>query len=167
MLCLINRKPNPALFEVKKVYQNIKVHPINLIEGRVLIHNKFDFITLEDIKINWELTANGTIIQNGSVDNLEIESGEQKEAIIQFQKPNLESNTEYHLKFISSLKNSVLWAEKGHILAWDQFKVPYSTVKESNKLEDFPELVIDDLKETYEISGDDFKIRIGKTSGVL
>jgi len=166
-IVLPDRKPNPALFEVKKVYQNIKVHPINLIEGRVLIINKFDFTTLDDIKINWELTANGIIIQNGRVEKLEIEPGEQKEAIIQFQKPNLESNTEYHLKIISSLENSVLWAEKGHILAWDQFKIPYSTVKESCKLEDYPELVIDDLKESYEISGRDFKLRIGKTSGVL
>ncbi len=166
-IVLPDRKPNPALFEVKKVYQNIKVHPINLLEGKVLIHNKFDFITLEDIKINWELIANGTIIQNGSIENLEIESGEQKEAIIQFQRPNLKSNTEYHLKIISTLKNNVLWAEKGHILAWDQFKVPYSTVKESGRLEDFPGLVIDDLKEFYEISGEEFKLRIGKTSGVL
>jgi len=166
-IVLPDRKPNPALFEVKKVYQNIKVYPVNLIEGSVLIHNKFDFISLEDIKINWDLTANGIIIQNGSVENLEIKSGEQKETIIQFLKPNLESNTEYHLKIISSLKNSVLWAEKGHILAWDQFKVPYSTVKESGKLEDFPELVIDDLKESYEISGEEFKLRIGKTTGVL
>jgi len=166
-IVLPDRKPNPALFEVKKVYQNIKVHPLNLIEGKVLIHNKFDFITLEDIKINWELTANGTIIQNGSVEKLEIEPGEQKETIIPFQKPNLEPNTEYHLKIRSSLKNSMLWAEKGHILAWDQFKVPYGTVKEIVKLEDFPELVINDLEEFYEISGDEFKLRIGKISGVL
>ena len=166
-IVLPDRKPNPALFEVKKVYQNIKVYPVNLIEGRVLIHNKFDFINLNNIKIDWELTANGNIIQTGMVENLDVGPDEQKEAIIPFQKPNLEPNTEYHLKIISSLKISTLWAEMGHIFAWDQFKVPYSTLKETDNLEDFPEIATDDLKESYEITGDNFKLRIGKKTGVL
>ena len=166
-IVLPDRKPNPSLYEVKKVYQNIKAYPVNLLEGKLLIHNKFNFITLGDIKFEWELTANGNIIQNGTVKNLEVEPGEQKEVIIPFQKPNLEPNTEYHLKLISSLEKSVLWAEKGHIIAWDQFKVPYSTLKESFTLGDLPTIVIDELKESYEFEGEDFKLRIGKITGVL
>ncbi|TKJ26258.1 MAG: beta-galactosidase [Promethearchaeota archaeon Loki_b31] len=166
-IVLPDRKPNPALFEVKKVYQNIKFYPVALLEGKLLIHNKFDFISLKDIKVDWELTANGKIIQNGIIDNLEVEPGEQNEMVIPFQKPNLEPNTEYHLKIISSLKNNMRWAKLGHIVAWDQFKVPYNTLKESCALEDLPEIAIDNLKESYVIKGDDFKIRIGKITGVL
>jgi len=166
-IVLPDRKPNPALFEVKKVYQNIKVYPVNLLEGRILIHNKFDFISLEHIKIDWELTANGKIIQNGIIENLKVGPGEQKEITIPFQKPNLEPNTGYHFKFISSLKNSMQWAKKGHILAWDQFKVPYITPIISLSLEEIPEMAMDDLKESYVIKGDDFKLRIGKMTGVL
>jgi beta-galactosidase len=166
-IVLPDRKPNPALFEVKKVYQNIKVHPINLIEGKILIHNKFNFITLEEIKFDWELTASGEIIQTGILENLEIGPEEKKEVTIPFQKPFLEPNTEYHFKIISTLKTNTLWAEKGHIVAWDQFKIPYSPLKEPNNLEKFPEIAINDLEESYEISGKEFQIRIGKTTGVL
>jgi len=166
-IVLPDRKPNPSLYEVKKVYQNIKLYPVNLLERRLLLHNKFNFIILGDIKFNWELTANGNIIQNGRIDNLEVQPGEQKEIIIPLKKPNLETNTEYHLKIIASLKSSVQWAEEGHIIAWDQFKVPYETVKESYSIKDLPEILIDDLKESYEIKGDDFKLRIGKKTGVL
>ena len=166
-IVLPDRKPNPALFEVKKVYQNIRVYPVNLLEGKLVVQNKFDFISLEHIKIDWELTANGKIIQNGIVVNLDVGPGEQKEIFIQFQKPNLESNTEYHLKIISSLKKSMRWAKLGHIIAWDQFKIPFSTLKENYTLEDLPEMTMDDLKESYVIKGDDFKIRIGKMTGVL
>ena len=166
-IVLPDRKPNPALFEVKKVYQNIKFYSVNLLEGKLLIHNKFDFISLKDIKVDWELTANGKIIQNGFIANLEVGPGEQNEIVIPFQKPNLEPNTEYHLKIISSLKNTMRWAKLGHIIAWDQFKVPYNTLKESYTLQELPEIAIDNLRESYVIKGDDFKIRIGKITGVL
>jgi len=166
-IVLPDRKPNPALFEVKKVYQNIKFYPVNLLKGKLLIHNKFDFISLRDIKVDWELTANGKIIQNGIIDNLEVGPSEQNEIIIPFQKPNLEPNTEYHLKIISSLKKNMQWAKLGHIIAWDQFKVPYSTLKESYTLEDLPEIALNNLKESYVIKGDDFKIKISKITGTL
>jgi len=166
-IVLPDRKPNPALFEVKKVYQNIKVHPVNLIEGRVLIHNKFNFVTLENIKLKWEFTANGKIIQDGGIENLEVEPSEKQEIIIPFQKPSLEPNTEYHLKIISSLKNNTLWAEIGHVVAWDQFIVPYNTPKETSTLENTSEIGTAELNEYYEITGKDFKLKIGKSTGVL
>ena len=166
-IVLPDRTPNPALFEVKKVYQNIKIHPVNLIEGRVLIHNKFDFHKLENFKFEWELAANGKIVQDGSIENLEVEPSEKQEIVIPFQKPILEPNTEYHLKITSFLKNNTLWAEKGHVVAWDQFKLPYNTPKETKTPEDTPVIGIDELKEYYEIVGQVFKLRISKSTGVL
>lgn len=166
-IVLPDRKPNPALFEVKKVYQNIKIYPVNLMEGRILIHNKFDFISLKNVNFDWEITANGILIQNGTLDNLEVGAGEQKEIFIPFKKPNLEPNTEYHIKIISYLKNSVLWAEEGHIIAWDQFEVPFYALKESCAIEDLPEITIDDLGDKYEIKGNEFKLSIGKKTGVI
>jgi len=133
----------------------------------VSIHNKFNFITLGDFKLEWELTANGNLIQNGSTENLKVESGEQQELIIPFQTPNLEPNTEYHLKITTTLKDDMPWAKRGHIVAWDQFKLPYNIQKETIVLEDCPEIGTDDLKESYEITGENFKLRIGKKTGVL
>jgi beta-galactosidase len=166
-IVLPDRKPNPSLYEVKKVYQNIKIYPVNILERRVSIHNKFNFITLGSIKFKWELTANGNIIQDGTLENIQVGPGEQKEIIIPFNKPSLEPNTEYHIKFISSLKNTEEWAEEGHIIAWDQFKVPYSTLKENYSLENRPAMEMNDLKESFEIEGENFKLRIGKITGAL
>ena len=41
-----DRKPNPSLFEVKKVYQYIEVQPVDLISGKVRIRNEYDFVSL-------------------------------------------------------------------------------------------------------------------------
>ena len=166
-IVLPDRKPNPSLFEVKKVYQNINLYPVNILEGSLAIHNKFNFITLGNIKFRWELTANGIIIQEGTLENIQVGPCEQKEINIPFQKPNLEPNTEYHLKFISFLKTTQEWAKEGHIIAWDQFKVPYSILKETYTLENIPAIEIDDLKGSYVIEGEDFKLRIGKITGAL
>ncbi|MFX1287400.1 MAG: hypothetical protein ACFFFY_02425, partial [Promethearchaeota archaeon] len=65
------------------------------------------------------------------------------------------------------LKNVVLWADKGHVLAWDQFLIPYNLVKEEYALEDLPEINFEDLEESYKIKGNDFKLKIGKKTGVL
>ena len=166
-IVLPDRKPNPSLFEVKKVYQNIKFYPVSLLEGKLVIHNKFNFISLDDFITKWELTANGKVIQQGFIDSLNIGPSEKKELMVPFREPNLEPNTEYHLKMIMSLGKNKLWAEKGHVIAWDQFKIPYSTLKESSSLQELPEIALDNLKESYVIKGDEFKIRIGKETGVL
>ncbi len=166
-IVLPDRKPNPSLFEVKKVYQNIKFYPVSLVEGKLVIHNKFNFISLDDFITKWELTANGKVIQQGLIDSLNIGPSEKKELMVPFREPNLEPNTEYHLKMIMSLGKNKLWAEKGHAIAWDQFKIPYNTLKESSSLQELPEIALDNLKESYVIKGDDFKIRIGKETGVL
>ncbi len=166
-ILLPDRKPNPSLLEVKKVYQNIKIYPVNLLEGKLKVHNKFNFISLKNIEFNWELTANGNVIQKGHIDNIEVGPAEQKELFVPFKIPNLEPNTEYHLKISSLLKNNVPWAEKGYIIAWDQFSIPFNAIKESYDLEDIPEIAFDDSEESYKIEGYEFKLRIGKKTGAL
>jgi beta-galactosidase len=98
-----DRKPNPALYEVKKVYQNIDILPVNLLEGEVKIRNKYNFINVDFVEIKWEVTANGVMIQEGFLDRFQVDPGGLKEAKIPFQKPEIRANTEYHLKIISIL----------------------------------------------------------------
>ena len=58
-----DRRPNPSLYEVKKVYQRISVTPVELSSGSVRIRNEYDFIDLGFVNILWELTEDGKIIQ--------------------------------------------------------------------------------------------------------
>jgi beta-galactosidase len=167
-IVLPDRHPHPALFEVKKVYQNIKVIPVDLINGKVKILNNYNFLSLDFVDIRWELTANGIKIQEGKLERLNIESKESRDFTIPFTQPELSPNTEYHLRIVFLLGEDTLWAKKGHILAWDQFKIPYDIPVE-------PEIVISkmdnvELKESendFEINGNNFKVIIGKKSGVI
>ena len=167
-IVLPDRHPHPALFEVKKVYQNIKVIPVDLINGKVKILNNYNFLSLDFVDIRWELTVNGIKIQEGKLERLNIGSKESSDFTIPFNQPELSPNTEYHLRIVFLLGEDTLWAKKEHILAWDQFKIPYDIPVE-------PEIIISkmdnvELKESendFEINGNNFKVIIGKKSGVI
>ena len=167
-IILPDRQPNPSLHEVKKIYQNIKVYPMDLIGRTVKIHNKYWFMNLKFVDVAWELTANGIKIQEGTLENFNLEPGEQKKIEIPFKTPKLEPNTEYHLKITSILNKDTPWAKKGHVVAWDQFKIPYevptSAPLEIEKM--FPVKLVDS-ETSYNVEGADFKISLGKSSGSI
>ncbi len=166
-IVLPDRLPNPSLYEVKKVYQNIKFYEVNVIEGIFKVHNKFKFISLDDYILGWELTANGIKIQEGILEVINILPNERKEIHIPYQKPSIVPNTEYHLKIIISLNKDSIWANKGYVIAWDQFKLPYEVIEDRKSLNNMAKVIINESSNSYLISGENFKVEIGKKSGLL
>ncbi|MFX1314953.1 MAG: glycoside hydrolase family 2 TIM barrel-domain containing protein [Promethearchaeota archaeon] len=167
-IVLPDRTPNPALYEVKKVYQYIKVYPINLLDGKVRIQNKYNFISLEFVDIIWELLANGVKIQEGKLPKLALGPNREQNFIIPYNKPDLEPKTEYHLTIKFILAEETLWAEKGYVIAWDQFKLPFNPQK-SQKLDikSIPHLNIEYFNEFIYINGYNFKVVFNKNTGVI
>ncbi len=163
-----DRKPNPALYEVKKVYQNIKTYPVDLIKGIVNIHNEYQFIPLDFVDLVWELTANGITLQEGRLERYKIEPGEQKEVNIPFKIPELKPNTEYHIKLSSILSKENPWAEKGYLLAWDQFKIPFEIPKAPvEDIQKYNSINMIEATDCIKLDGKKFKILIGKATGAI
>lgn len=66
------------------------------------------------------------------------------------------------------LANDTLWANAGYMIAWDQFKVPWSVPAEpAPNPASINALVLNETGSAFEISGWDFSLMIGKVSGVL
>ena len=166
-IILPDRTPNPALYEVKKVYQDVKIYAVNIIEGIFNFHNKFNLISLDDYNISWELTANGIIIEEGNLEKINSVPNELKKIQIPYHKPKITPNTEYHIKIMTSLAKDTLWAEKGHIIAWDQFQLPFTPIVERLSLDDISEIKLSESSDSYLISGKNFTLQIGKHSGAL
>ena len=167
-IVLPDRKLNPGIWEVKKVYQNIKVYPDDLENGRVIIHNKFQFISTQFADIAWELTENGHIIQSDNLPKMNILAGEKETVVIPFKKPKIKNSAEYHLKISFSLSEDTMWAKKGHIIAFDQFKIPFKVPESIKQLVDtMPVLKFNDLTDLIKISGTDFTVIINKSTGCI
>jgi beta-galactosidase len=165
-LFLPNRMPNPSAFEVKKGYQNIKVLPVNLNKGQFNIQNKFVFKSLDFVDLVWEFAADGDIIQKDIITDLNIGPGETTDIAIPIKETEIIAYKEYFLKISFVLKEETSWASKGHVIAWDQFQIPFKP-QETLYLdqESIPELFLDEQKETIKVSNPNFAIEFSKKSG--
>ncbi|MHC4676695.1 MAG: beta-galactosidase small subunit-related protein, partial [Planctomycetota bacterium] len=161
-----DRNPEPELFEVKKVYQYIKVRPVdNPLDGKVRIRNKYDFITLDFVDIFWELTCDDQILQKGTLPKMYLAPQSEEDATIPFEKPQLKPGAEYWLKITFSLAKDTLWAKKGHVVAWDQFKLPFDVPEvPAVDINTMPELKFKETRGNITVTGKDFKLTLDKKS---
>ncbi|MCL1075955.1 glycoside hydrolase family 2 TIM barrel-domain containing protein [Shewanella dokdonensis] len=63
-----DRKPHPALYEVKKIYQNIAVQRLG--DDKYLIKNNNFFKDLQDVRGHWALLENGQIVAQADIAKL-------------------------------------------------------------------------------------------------
>ncbi|MBA7478358.1 Beta-galactosidase [subsurface metagenome] len=163
-----DRKPNPSLIEVKKVYQRIHVLPIDAVAGRFRIHNEYDFSSLDFVNISWELTEDGKTIQKGKLPILSLAPGDDKQVKIPFEKPNLQPGAEYLLKISFALADDAPWAAQGHVAAWEQFEIPFDSPQApSANIAAMPPLKLQDSDKAMRITGRDFELVVGKSSGAI
>lgn len=189
-----DRKPNPSLYEVKKVYQNIKVEPVDANslskdmitvlqrridpqniqnlewvpqETNVRVTNKYSFISLDFADINFEVTADGEVIQKRKLPKMSLAAGESKEIQIPLKKPVIKAGVEYYLKVVFSLAENAMWAEKGFVVAWDEFKLPWYAEPQRLDVNSMPEVRLEKTENAFDVKGEDFSVRIGTKSGAI
>lgn len=128
-----DRSPHPALYEVKKVYQEIKVHPVDLAVGKVCIENKHRFRSLDFVEIRWQVAADGRVIEEGILEPVAVLPGESSEMMIPYTAPPPARGGEYHLLIEFPLARESPYAPRGHVVAWDQFSLPFAAPEKPEK----------------------------------
>ena len=167
-LVLPNRTPSPALLEVKKVCQSIRVEPVDLAKGRVRVLNKYEFLRLDFATPSLEVTANGKVIQEGTLPVLALAPGEQQEVRLPLKKILPEAGTEYLLTVRFALNTNTLWAPKGHVLAWNQFKLPVEApALKPTPLASLKPFKVIETTNDITVAGTNFTVRIGRSNGAL
>ena len=160
-----DRKLNPHIKEVKKVYQNIKVLPDDLAAGKVTIQNKYCFISLDFVDVLWEVTQNGQVVQIGSLGVVPVAPLEKKSVTIPLSKP--QTDGQYHLKVSFVLNSDTPWAKKGHVVAWDQFELASTASSATQALAEMPNVKLLETAQTISAAGKDFSVGFDKQSGVI
>ncbi|HEX8474500.1 MAG TPA: glycoside hydrolase family 2 TIM barrel-domain containing protein [Pyrinomonadaceae bacterium] len=165
-----DRRVQPELFEVKKVYQFIKVEPIDLKAGRVRIRNKYLFRDLSFVRGAWELAENGVVIRRGSVPRIQVAPGESQEIKLDLKRPTLMPGAEYFLKVTFALAADTPWATRGHVVAWDQYQVPYDVPPLPTSIPatlTLPAVKLTESDDSFTVSGARFEAHFGRRSGAL
>jgi beta-galactosidase len=163
-----DRVPNPHAYEVKKVYQNITVEPVDLPAGRIKVRNNNFFRDLSFVAGSWELTENGVAIQIGKLPALTTPPGEASEVSLGVTQPALKPGAEYFLKVNFSLAADEPWAERGYVVAWDQFALPWQApAAPEASFTALPPVTLTETPQAFIVAGRDFSVKVGRASGAL
>jgi beta-galactosidase len=161
--------PHPGAFEVKKVQAPVGILAVDLPGGCVTVWNKYHSLSLTHLEIHWELTEDGQPIQLGTLPPLDIAAGEKGDLVIPFQPPEaLQPGAEYHLRIGFRLAVDTPWASRGHEVAWEQFRIPFSVPpKTILPISMMPDLAMKAENDQVTITGADFQVIFGQTEGII
>ncbi len=163
-----DREPNPHIWEVKKVYQYIKLEAVDLARGVLSVHNDYDFTALGTFEGTWELTEDGVVIQSGTLPTLNTRPDATQQVIVPFQQPVVKPGREYHLKVTFALAEDTNWAPRGHTVAWEQFALPFDIPPaKPAAIADLPPLTLQEDDRRAVITGQNFSATFSRTLGTL
>ncbi len=152
-----DRTPHPALFEVKKVYQYIKIKADDQV-GVIEVENNYDFISTKGLEIEWNVQSDGVIIRNGSYNNFDIMPHRSDIIDLNISSIDPEPGSEYFLNInIINTKTST-YMKKGHIVAYEQFKLPYNVSLPLHDLGRLPEINLEEGENNTIISNENFSL---------
>ncbi len=166
-LVLADRTPQPELYEYKYIIQPVKITLSDLNSGKIKILNRYEFSNLNILEGEWELIENGRQIQKGVLGKIDLNAGMEKEIIIPFKKPEVKKSSEYFLNFTFKLSHNTNWADKGHIVAWEQLALPYTVESKPYIVKNDNSFVMNETADEIKFSGKNFGISFNKKTGFL
>lgn len=169
-----DRRPNPHAQEVAYFYQSIWTTPADLAKGEVKIYNENFFRDLSAYYMEWQLLANGDVLQTGILNDLNV--APQQTAIVRlpFNTAGSCPCKELLLNVSYKLKAAETLLPAGSQVAYDQLVIrPYeakplelTNPAETNMAMTAP--VIRDNDTRYVIvEGEDFTIEFDRHNGYL
>jgi beta-galactosidase len=151
-----DRIPNPSAEEMKVVYQNIRVHsagwndPIQPFsytpvgsekEGdreayrTFWVENKAFFTSTDHLHLTWTLLEDGKPIETGRISDIHIPPRSIQQIELPFSVDSAEPDREYYITLQFRLNRATRWAEAGHLVSHNQFRVPLDKVRTQPKLQ--------------------------------
>ncbi|MNL03814.1 Beta-galactosidase [compost metagenome] len=125
-----DRMPDPAVVEVKKVYQNVIFNAKDLAKGLISIENIFDFTNLDQYQFKWEMLKNGATVNEGEFE-LQLAPHQSKDIKLNLPKYKSLPGTEYFLNLYVYTKTATQMLPAGSEIAKEQFSYAgYWFVKE-------------------------------------
>lgn len=158
------RELHPHIWELKKVYQPVEFKSIELSNKRFTITNYNDFLNLKDFDFTWKLEANGKEIKNGKINYIDVAAHDSKTVEIDYSDFKQEINTDYYLTIMAKTRAAKDFIPKGHLIAWEQFKIP---LNREYKVDSDSKIKPIETKDAYIYTGKTFKLQISKKTGRL
>ena len=121
-----DRQLNPHAHEVGYIYQSIWTTPADLAKGEVKIYNENFFRDLSAYYMEWQLLANGEVVQTGTVSDLNVAPQQTATVKLPFSAEGICKCKELLLNVSYKLKAAETLLPAGSQIAYDQVVIrPY------------------------------------------
>lgn len=128
-LTLSDHTPMPSLLEYAKIIQPVSV-VLTEDTKHMVVTNHYDFVDLGGLDASWHIVQDGETTEAQVLELPRIPAGENRTVNLPFDKTTLSKEAWLTAEF--RLKEDTAWAEKGHIVAWDQLHLTGTLAKRSS-----------------------------------
>jgi len=108
-----DRTPHAAMYECKRVFQSIRCKLMDSDGGQVSLFNENFFVSIQKIKIHWEVLLDGVVSQSGDLNLPEIMPQQYAMVTIPLDKTQIPAGVEAHLTLHFLLTEDTAWAKAG------------------------------------------------------
>jgi beta-galactosidase len=122
-LVTADRRPQPHLLEVKKVYQPVAIRETNLAAAGIEVENRYGFKSLESLEGSWEITADGRVVAEGPIPTLDIGPSEVGRVTLDLPDLRPSPGAEHLLTVRFRTREAEPLVPAGHQVAWEQFSI--------------------------------------------
>jgi beta-galactosidase len=166
-----DRTPKPALAEMKKAQQPVKVEASaeDLALGRVRLRNAYDFQHLGFLRLAWQLTESGVVVDEGDLGRVSLPPRESRVVEIPFRPPDApRPGAEYWLNVSLVTAEPLPWAPAGHELAWEQLRLPVDAPpRPALDVATLAPLALEESAAAWTVRGGDVVVVVDKASGLV
>ena len=159
---------HPAMHEVKKVYQYIKIYPEDIEQGNFNLINQYDFKNLNNFNLKWKIVGNGEMITEGSLGKIDLTPHDTIKIQVPFGDFEPVPGVEYFIDFSLQTTKEEPFIPLGFEVAKEQFPlafIPFVNTRPA-KLPNEPSLTYSDNKLIIK-AGQQFEITFDTVSGHL
>ena len=167
-----DRVPNPHMYEVGRIYQNIWTTPGDLEKGEIKVYNENFFRDLSAYYMEWTLLKDGQAVRSGRIEQLQV--APQQTSSVKIDWGRLCNEGEWLLNVSYRLKQREGVLEAGYAVAREQLTLrPYQapSMELGNRILSNVEVQtpeVDDTDKFYLIvNGGQFRIEFSRRSGYM
>lgn len=117
-----DRTPNPALFELRKVYESIHFSDFDPDSGRLAVTNRHDFLNVSEYRLGWTLLEDGAPVASGDWPALDVPARQGGVLLVPLADTPMRPGAEYVLTVEARTGDgTVPLVPAGTVMAWAQF----------------------------------------------
>ena len=139
-----DRDPHPGYYEVKHVYQNIAISPVDTEKGLFRIENRHYFTSLDGYTVKWSVERDGRRLKKGK---LHFETPAQEADTFRVRLPRMKKAGTYRIFFETETRTAAPLIGKGAILACDDILLKDTDARKAFKVKGkAPEIIESDAE---------------------